>query len=243
MKNIFVAFIFTFFANIANAENTLEDAQIAYVNNDYKKAVEIYSELASKGNAQAQRKLGNMYENGDGVEKNFIKAIKFYRLAAAQNKDKLQNKNDTQKLFNLLYLYAGILISVLLAGKNKGGRLELVITSLLSLILLFFSINFPAESPLKFLFILAFIIPSYSIARRLNAINRNKWSALWCFTGIYSFYKTYELIFDNDYNNERMLEKEKNIYSHVYYVESLYGFILALLIIVFVIGLIFIRII
>ena len=39
---------------------------------------------AKKGDAEAQFRLGVLYEEGDGVEKDFEKAVKLYRLAADQ---------------------------------------------------------------------------------------------------------------------------------------------------------------
>ena len=40
--------------------------------------------LAEQGDADAQRNLGLMYDNGDGVPENDIEAVKWYRLAAEQ---------------------------------------------------------------------------------------------------------------------------------------------------------------
>ena len=40
--------------------------------------------MAEKGQVLAQFNLGNMYVNGDGVPKNDVEAVKWYRLAAEQ---------------------------------------------------------------------------------------------------------------------------------------------------------------
>ena len=39
---------------------------------------------AQKGDAQAQKNLGNMYANGQGVPQDYVQAVKWYRLAADQ---------------------------------------------------------------------------------------------------------------------------------------------------------------
>lgn len=137
---------------------------------------------------------------------------------------------------NLLYLYIGIILSIFLANENKGSRVELVVLSLISLALFFGVGIFP---PLIFL---AFILPSFAIARRFNTVGVNKWNALWCFTGIYSFYITCQLIFNSDYNEERAKEKKERNFSKAYYFETIYGSILILITILLILGLIFVRV-
>jgi len=46
---------------------------------------EFQQKLAKKGNPQSQYKLGNMYENGQGVKVNLDEAAKWYKKSAAQN--------------------------------------------------------------------------------------------------------------------------------------------------------------
>lgn len=139
---------------------------------------------------------------------------------------------------NLLYLYGGIILSIFLANKNEGSRIELVIISMLSIF--FFVLSGSGTSPIFIL--LAFILPSFGIARRFNAVGVNKWNALWCFTGIYSFFMTCQLIFNSDYNSERSEEKKNKTYSKAYYIETVYGLALILITILLVVGLIFVRV-
>lgn len=40
---------------------------------------------ARRGDAQAQYRMGRIFETGDGVDENFVKAAKWYRKAAQQN--------------------------------------------------------------------------------------------------------------------------------------------------------------
>ena len=62
----------------------------AYKKEDYKTSYNLILPLAKKGFAQAQYNLGVMYGNGNGVEKNYSKAIKWWNLAADQGNDKAQ---------------------------------------------------------------------------------------------------------------------------------------------------------
>jgi len=54
----------------------------AYDAGDYAKARRIWQPLAEKGDVQAQRGMGKLYEKGRGVERDFAAAIKWYRPAA-----------------------------------------------------------------------------------------------------------------------------------------------------------------
>jgi TPR repeat protein len=49
---------------------------------DTQKAFELYQEAANLGNKVAQYNLANMYQNGEGVEKNMSKAIYWYKKSA-----------------------------------------------------------------------------------------------------------------------------------------------------------------
>ena len=70
---------------------TLEEATIAYnkgvsafQKNDYKSALTIFEDLASKGDATAQYNLGVMYDFGKGVKQDYFKAKEWYEKAANQ---------------------------------------------------------------------------------------------------------------------------------------------------------------
>jgi len=54
--------------------------------------------LAEKGQVLAQFNLGNMYVNGDGVPKNDVEAVRWFRLAAEQG--------DADAQYNLGLMYA-----------------------------------------------------------------------------------------------------------------------------------------
>ena len=58
---------------------------------DDKEAVRWYRKAAEQGHKQAQDSLGTMYQNGDGVEKNYAEAMSWYRKAAEQGYANAQN--------------------------------------------------------------------------------------------------------------------------------------------------------
>ena len=49
---------------------------------------------ADKGSADAQYRLGQMYEDGLGVEQNMLKAQSWYRQAASRGEARARNKLD-----------------------------------------------------------------------------------------------------------------------------------------------------
>ena len=63
----------------------------AFQKPDFKQAFEWASRSAEKSNRGGQETLGQLYLNGQGVEKDFSKAIFYFRLSAAQNNPWAQN--------------------------------------------------------------------------------------------------------------------------------------------------------
>jgi uncharacterized protein len=63
----------------------LEDAEAAFGNNDYATAFRLFRSLADQGNADAQTRLGQMYETGQSVPNNYAEAVTLYRRAADQD--------------------------------------------------------------------------------------------------------------------------------------------------------------
>ena len=62
----------------------LEDAEAAYGKNDYATAFRLFRLLADQGDATAQTRLGQMYENGESVPEDYAEAVTWYRRAANQ---------------------------------------------------------------------------------------------------------------------------------------------------------------
>jgi len=72
------------------AKIKVEEAFIAYMEKDYKKAYKLLSPLAEQGNDKAQFTLGLMFNDGQGVPQDYEEAIKWFRLAAEQENHKAQ---------------------------------------------------------------------------------------------------------------------------------------------------------
>ena len=78
---IFIAMLLTI--NILFS-GTFEEAMDFSKKGDYNKAIEIYMNLAKKGDAKSENKLAVMYDKGIGVKKNSTKALYWYKKAAKQ---------------------------------------------------------------------------------------------------------------------------------------------------------------
>jgi hypothetical protein len=68
----------------AGVAGPIEDAGAAHERGEYATALRLLRPLADHGVAEAQRELGFMYYNGEGVPQNYAEAVKWYRLAADQ---------------------------------------------------------------------------------------------------------------------------------------------------------------
>ena len=62
----------------------------AYNRGDFKTALREWQPLAEQGDARAQFSFGLLYENGDGVPRDYAKARQWYEKAAAQGDAKAQ---------------------------------------------------------------------------------------------------------------------------------------------------------
>ena len=63
----------------------------AYNAGDYATALQEWKPLAEAGNVVAQKKLGWMYYDGEGVLQDYKESVKWYRLAAAQGSGDAQS--------------------------------------------------------------------------------------------------------------------------------------------------------
>ena len=66
------------------AAEPLEDGLAAFERGDKALAVQWFRKAADQGNAGGQFMLGNMYDNGQGVPKDYALAVQWYRKAADQ---------------------------------------------------------------------------------------------------------------------------------------------------------------
>ncbi len=69
----------------ANNSPTVAQGLALFDDGDFAGARRTLTELANKGDANAQQVLGIMYENGQGVTANLQQALKWYRLAASSD--------------------------------------------------------------------------------------------------------------------------------------------------------------
>ena len=76
---------------------TIQDAINAANNGNQKKAISIFENLASKGDAEAQYALGLIYADGEGVKQDYIKAKEWYTKSA--------NKGFAEAQYNLGGIY------------------------------------------------------------------------------------------------------------------------------------------
>ncbi|MGO9021708.1 MAG: tetratricopeptide repeat protein [Syntrophobacteraceae bacterium] len=80
------------FAGLAHAG--FDDGTAAYDKGDYGRAYSEMRPLAERGEAPAQFYLGVMYENGQGVPKDYVQAHKWFELAAAQGDSEARKRMD-----------------------------------------------------------------------------------------------------------------------------------------------------
>ena len=81
------------------AQGSLEGGLAAYRSGDYAKAIELWRPLAEKGDAEAQYRIGTLFAEGRGVQRNDETAVTWFRRAAEHGNAMAQ--------YNLGASYAG----------------------------------------------------------------------------------------------------------------------------------------
>lgn len=71
------------------------DAMRSYERQEYRQALQMFRDLATAGDADAQYMLGRMYEAGSGTLQDFVEAHKWYNLAAAAGHRHAATARDT----------------------------------------------------------------------------------------------------------------------------------------------------
>lgn len=84
MKFAAVIFLRLLLLSTVAVAGPLDDGKTAFDRKDYKTALTLLLPLADQGNAEAQEKIGEMYEYGYAVNRNPVEAMKWLRLAADQ---------------------------------------------------------------------------------------------------------------------------------------------------------------
>jgi TPR repeat protein len=98
MRWLFIAALYLIASTMAVAGAPLEEAIAARDRGDYSAALRLFLPLAEQGNAEAQNNIGVLYIRGQGVQKNGLEAMKWFRLAANTGMAKAQ--------YNLGRMYA-----------------------------------------------------------------------------------------------------------------------------------------
>lgn len=84
LMRIFMAMMFLLSSILVALAGPLDDANSAYENGDFSSARNLYSQLALQGDRTAQFRLGVLYDDGKGAEKDSREAIRWYSVASAQ---------------------------------------------------------------------------------------------------------------------------------------------------------------
>ena len=85
-----IALVFLFVCLVVPAWADYQAGMDANNRGDYATALREWRPLAEQGDARAQFDLGLLYENGDGVPRNYAKARQWYEKSAAQGGAKAQ---------------------------------------------------------------------------------------------------------------------------------------------------------
>ena len=72
----------------------VDDGEAAYQRGNYASALRLWRPAAERGNARAQFNLGIMYNNGNGVPKDYATAHKWFSRAAAQGDETAAEYRD-----------------------------------------------------------------------------------------------------------------------------------------------------
>ena len=96
-KFLLLVVLLTTFAQTEVFADGLADGLAAAQKGDFQAAWKSWKPLADQGNAEAQFNLGFLYENGKGVAKDNVEAVKWYRKAAEQG--------DASAQTNLGFMY------------------------------------------------------------------------------------------------------------------------------------------
>lgn len=78
------------FSGPTHAQTQFDAAYEAAQSGKYKKAIQIWQNLANKGDAKSQYALGWLYESGQGVKQNYKQAVIWYKKAALQGNEAAQ---------------------------------------------------------------------------------------------------------------------------------------------------------
>lgn len=116
MKKIFLIIsllinMSVFADSVKNIKNVYKAGVLAYREDDYKEAAKLFKEACDNNYGLGCLKLGSLYESGNGVAKNKVKSIKFYKKSCTSNENysgcytlnkKALTKEESRKFFTNL---------------------------------------------------------------------------------------------------------------------------------------------
>ncbi|WP_373029954.1 phospholipase A [Sulfurovum sp.] len=85
--SIFGFLLFSVFSSVilmGKGADAYTQALVFYQEKNYKKAYDVIKTEAERGNKEAQYILAQMYENGEGIKKDILKAVHWYKQAASK---------------------------------------------------------------------------------------------------------------------------------------------------------------
>jgi tetratricopeptide (TPR) repeat protein len=91
MKYFIFCLLLCVLSSSCTARDEFSKGENAYLEGDYISAMQLLAPLAESGHGGAMFYVGQMYEQGRGVEVNYPEALKWYRRAAAKGVDAAQN--------------------------------------------------------------------------------------------------------------------------------------------------------
>ena len=91
VKNVFILIFFTLITGSVLASDAM-DGLSAHSKEDFTSAIRIFKKCAGENDPSCQAMLGFMYNNGQGVGKNYGEAARWYMLAAAEGNSLAQVK-------------------------------------------------------------------------------------------------------------------------------------------------------
>jgi TPR repeat protein len=98
MKRLIQVFLMLIFMSAPVYADDFQEGLDAYDRKDYKTALEKWKPLAEQGLADAQSKVGTMYQNGQGVPQDYALAHMWWSLAGSNgDKDAVTNLNIVEK--------------------------------------------------------------------------------------------------------------------------------------------------
>ncbi len=113
----------------AMAAGEIEAANAAYAAGQHEAAARLYTPLAEAGHAEAQMKLGMLYQFGQGVPRDYQQALQWYDKAAAQGNEESKLRLDNLKKRLDINASRDQNIAREAAYENRDGRLSGALSS------------------------------------------------------------------------------------------------------------------